>query len=390
MSGYLSAAHIDYLQRTEVGLAEPKGAFTTSPVALRRLWRVNGIGRTEKEPAIAGEHTRFTSEDVLISLYGGKIPLAFILREEPEGIAVYIGTWSPDCRESAPSAVLDARSEILKSSLASLYPAVDLSDATPVLPLLQRSGLVLGIPSAKSSDPLDRTLPIDRLLRALSGTDCFCLILAEPIAETTLSDIRSSVINETRSVETGAQSEQAPSPLAEHYLQLLKVSLGALTEGLSVGAWRTTVYLAASADSYDRLASIWSGVFGGSQSLPEPVRVLDGADVELDVARLASLWAMPDSEGMSGPGLYRHPFQFQTLLTSSQLSCYVHLPQLETPGFSVRLIPSFDSVPQPTKADDALHVGRVIHRGTETQSDYSVTLRSLDPARIRAGRDRLW
>ena len=85
---------------------------------------------------------------------------------------------------------------------------------------------------------------------------------------------------------------------------------------------------------------MWRSVFSGERSLPEPVRVFDRPEVDA----LARHWALPDREGAPGPGFYRRPFEFQTLLTTAQLASCVHLPELETPGFAVDLVPRFDTV----------------------------------------------
>jgi hypothetical protein len=66
--------------------------------------------------------------------------------------------------------------------------------------------------------------------------------------------------------------ERAPSPLAKYYSELLTAELKALSSGAEVGLWRTAVYLLGDAESYDRLASVWRGIFSGDESLPEPVR----------------------------------------------------------------------------------------------------------------------
>jgi hypothetical protein len=122
------------------------------------------------------------------------------------------------------------------------------------------------------------------------------------------------------------------------------------------------------AEGYHQVTSLWRGVFSGEGSLPEPVRVWDRDDVPM----LARSWAMIDPvDEAAAPGLYRHPFQHQTLLTSNQLAVYVHFPSLETGGFAITQIPDFDTVPPP--ADQAsLVVGTVVERQRVTATPFGI------------------
>jgi hypothetical protein len=366
---------LDYLQR--IGFnpiplpANPP--LTTAPPALRRLLHVGGIGRMEKllppnqpnqrqaggQPGEPEQAARMLSEDVLTGLYGYKIPLAFLVLGEPGGVAIYMGVWSPFQRENASAATLDHRGRILGAVLGSLYPAIKLAPVKEVqLPTWQWSGLALGIPTAKPPEALDNALPLDRMIRALSDASWAFLVLAEPVVEQEISKLRNAVINETRDILTAYPTTTGgiPNPLAQHYTELLKQALQALTQGQTLGAWRTAAYLLGDGTSYYRLASLWRGIFSGDQSVLDPVRVWDSADV----AALANNWAMPEIKGPAGYGHYRHPFQYQTLLTSAQLAAYVHLPQLETGGFTVELVPDFDAVPPLIQTSDALTLGKVV------------------------------
>ena len=275
----LSTFHLDYLQRSNLSPAplHPRMPSTSAPPALRRLLRVRGIGRfrkaAEENPQQENpqQPMRLVSEDLLAGLYGYEIPLAFLLRGEPGSVAVHLGTWSP-VEENASAIILEGRQEILSTVLHGLYPAIELERAAVELPELPLSGLVRGIPAAKPPDAFDAALPLDRLLRALSGTTWACLLLAQPIEEGATVDLRRSVINEMRSVEDEFQAVRGPSPLAEHYLEQLKAMLTALTDGQAVGAWRTAVYLLGDSSSYYRLSGVWRATFSGKDSRPEPVR----------------------------------------------------------------------------------------------------------------------
>jgi hypothetical protein len=332
-----------------------------------------GVGRLEKQspiPRREGEpRFRLPSEDMLIGLYGHKLPIGFLIQGGPDGVAIHLGAWSSETGKP----MLPNDQQILESGLNALYPAIDLASVQHEAALPSLCGLAIGIPSGKPPDTLDGTAQIDRLIRAMYGANWACLVLAQPAEEEATSALRQSVINETRWVQSITQAEQAPSPLAEHYIELLKVVLKTLTSGLALGVWRTAVYLLGDEASYYRLASIWRGIFSGEESLPESLKVWD-APYASDWARS---WAMPDTPAPRGPGEYHHQLLYQTLLTSTQLAAYIHLPNLETSGFTVNAVPHFDAVPPKVKAGSALYVGKVIQRKQTTKIDYRVSTKDL-------------
>jgi hypothetical protein len=318
------------------------------------------------------------TESLLIGLSGYKIPLAFLIEGRSSGLSIYFGTWSPSERESARPGVLEERRDILAALLQSLYPKVDITSVEEVLAPWTLGGLVLGVPTVSTPDPLDGGLALDRLARAMVGQRWAALVLAEPLDDEPIATLRHQVVNEMRAAKAAALSSQAPSPLEEHYSLLLKGTLDALTQAQAMGGWRTGVYLLGEPESYFRLSSVWRAHYSGDRSLPEPVRVFNG----VAAINLAGEWAMPDAPAPPGPGTYSHAFGCQTLLSSMQLSAYVHLPALEAPGFSVQIVPSFDVAPPlaDAAADEpksTVSLGSVMHGARPTDRQYRVRLRNL-------------
>ena len=249
----------------------------------------------------------------------------------------------------------------MNTVLKSLYPAVKLGPASEQHLQWPLSGLALGIPTAKMADELDHAFQLDRLIRALSDTHWAFLVLAEPMGEKAISTLRNHLISETRMIQAAYQSMGTAnilSPLAQQYTELLQLALKMQTQGQAVGMWRTGVYLLGDSTSYYRLASIWRSIFTGEKSLLEPVRVWDSPYA----ATVAAKWALPNAAEHLPPGQdhYQHPFQYQTPLTSSQLSAYIHLPQVETSGFSVNAIPDFDAIPPVLQNGKSFSLGKVI------------------------------
>ncbi len=136
--------------------------------------------------------------------------------------------------------------------------------------------------------------------------------------------------------------------------------LKSLTLSQAIGGWRTCVYLMGDKISYPSLAGIWSGIFGGEKSIADPVRTAQG---DSDLRKMAWSWTMSDQPGVPGPGFFRHPYQYQSVLSSKQLAGYVHLPRLETPGFEINLIARFDVEAQTVTAERRIQLGKVVPSG---------------------------
>jgi len=400
-----STDHVDYLQRNNY--APPpipaQTPMTTAPPNLRRLWHICGVGKNQRNAsgqqsvrgksgweekereystAMMNEQLRLPSEDVLIGLAGFRMPVAFLVVGQERGVRINLGTWSQKERENASPAVLNSRCHVVGTLLESLYPAVDMQMSKSVqLPPLALGGQVLGVPTIKQADPRDGALPWDRLVRAMHGSKWAVLVLAEPVSNRMINNLRHALLNEQRSVQAAADATHSPSPLAKAYTFLLDVCLKGMTQGQAVGSWRTAVYLLGDENSYYRLASVWQSIFSGEASLPESVRVWERPEV----VELAGAWALPDLPGSPPPGHYQHPFTYQTLLTSNQLAAYIHLPVLETTGFRVELVPDYDIVPRSVTDQKSLSLGQVMDRTRKTSSQYKLGLKDINRHSLVAG-----
>jgi uncharacterized protein DUF87 len=385
----LTSDDLDYVQRT--GFEPPRlgGVPPASvvPDALRSCVRVTGVGRLDKErhphPASANPDTAPVpaTADLLVTLHTHRVPVAFLVDGTPGRVGIRVGTWLP--RGGSPATVA-ANTDVVETGLRSLFPAVDLRREGPEAGRTawatsspwQCGGLVLGLPTWKPPDHLDPVVPLDKLLRAMVGTRWAALVLAQPVEEMAVRELRLRLVNEMRATETAARTAGLASALAEHYLQLLQAQLQNLTEGQGLGAWRTAVYLLGDDVSYWRLAGLWRGLWSGRRSLPEPVRVFDRDEAPA----LAGAWALPEPGPQPpAPGHYRHPFAHQTLLSSGQLAAYVDFPTVETTGFAIRQVPDFDTVPPRLPAPDErpLVVGTVVERDQVTTTPYGVPLDAL-------------
>jgi hypothetical protein len=370
----VSTAAVDYLQRVQMVPALRGGGATAAPLAARRLVRVVAVGQpTRAVPPLPAEGVAFEPPTLplLVGLAGAGTPVAFLLEGHGQGVSVRLGTWAGD---GTGDAALDAGQAMLLAVLEGSYPVVDIAAAGVATPRLGCGAFGLGVPSPAVVDPRDGALPIDRLVRSMTGLRWAALVLAAPVGADWLSADRNGVLNEMRAAATAVQATGLRSPLGEHYLELLQARLEALAGAQARGGWRTAVYLLGPGPTEAAaLASAWRAVFSGAKSVPEPVRTV----AHPAVADLAAHWALPDDPERPGPGSYRHPFAAQTLLSSVQLAAYVHLPALETPGFGVRIVPRFDTVAAADAADAGLAVGRITRHRRDTGADYRISLRSL-------------
>src|ERR1700722_4029483 len=382
-AGWFSTQSVDYLQRSGPLPPEVAGAVTAGRASTRRLLRVSGIGRRDKEqrpPRLQpGESWRSAMAGPITGLYGYRIPLAFLLECRGGAVRIQLGTWAS--RDDAAPTAQDRRRDVLASVLHGMHPSMTLQDGTPLPADLPLGGLALGIPAPDGIDDSDGSAPVDRIIRSLAGGRWAVLVLAYPVAESVVGGLRAQVLNEIRAVHSTVASEGASSPLADQYIEQLTHGLTSAAEALATGAWRSAAYLLGDSESYPRLAAAWRSVFSGPQSRPEPVRVFD----RREVTGLASAWAMPDDQGGPGPGHFRRPFEFQTLLTTGQLAAYVHLPELEVPGFSIDLAPRFYLVSAGQPESGGVLVGQILRHKRDSGAAYRIALPSLTRHAFVAG-----
>lgn len=372
---------LDDLQRTSYGPPPIDLSRLTHPgPAHRRALPVRGVGKPDKsvldgvllstgaswsrERKPVGQQgvqrppanrPRLPSEDLLIGLSTYEIPVAFQLRNEGTQTTVEIGTW---LTPRAEASVVEENLMIVAATLRAVHLSIDLDE--PMIPARRewpRGGIALGLPSLRLNETGAAELPIDRLIRAMRGMPWACTIVAQPLAETEIRTIRNEVISEIRAVQN-AVTTRGPSPMELYYVELLQQRADSLQDAQATGAWRTGAYLAGTERSFYALTSIWRAIFSGADSQVEPLRTYElGYAVEC-----AQSWALPDPARDHGAAMagFRHRFAHQTLLNSSQLAAYIHLPAQETSGFRVDTVPMFDTSPQEAMAGEPIRLGRVI------------------------------
>lgn len=372
----ITTEHLDYLQRSGVKLPDitSLGQLTTAQRESRLLWHIKGVGQVDKSPKKTQEKEyRSPYEDLIIGMHGLRIPMAFFVEGSNQGIKIHWGTWGRENGLRNNITQSRFRQAMLRTSLEAIYPKIHLTECEINKSDYTKVGFSLGIPTSKPFNPIDGSMSMDRLIRAMGDSNWGFLILAEPAEENSVSHLRRNVIEEIRRIQNAIESKQAPAPLIKHYEELLGESLKNWTKGMALGSWRTGVYLMGDDLSYYHLASLWRGLYTGDKSILEPIR-----NQQFQPAfDWIKNWALPDIRATTGPGFFSHPLAFQSIITSQQLSVYCHLPQLETPGFSISNVPDFDTVPQESFDKETIRLGRIMKYSKLINQDYEIAVSKL-------------
>ena len=359
--------HLDYIQRFQ----EPVDNFITDLAAVKgrtyiSLFRVTQTSQPIKLDTIPMEY-------VLAGLYGIGINPVFLLRNMEGVLSISIGAWDRDEKGLADKA------DQLRTLLKSIYSFFKTDKEEYSTVIFENNGISLGIPTAKLFlDPGEKSpylMPIDKLLQALKTSKNWqTIVLAQAVGEITTNKYLNNTLIEERGVSRLMKDQQVPNPLAQNYLDLLEVSKKNIELAKEIGCWKTAVYLSGDGLNFRKLSGLWKAIFSGEDSLPEPIQSVPIPDFKTAVKE----FNFPDTESTKGPGDYLHPSRYLSLLNSRQLSAYIHLPNFETPGFSIVRTPDFDSVQQLIDAKDDIFTLGEIFKGKElTTSPYSVKIKDL-------------
>jgi Helicase HerA, central domain len=355
-------AHLRAVRVRGIGKADksaPDGMQLTAGASRNRGRKPVGQQGIQRPPA---DRARLPSEDLLVGLSTYEIPVAFQLRNEGTQTSVEIGTW---LTQDAEPTVVEENLMIAAATLRAVHLSIDLEPMIPGPLRWPCGGIALGLPSVRPSETGNTELPVDRLIRAMRGMPWACTIVAQPLAETEIRTIRNEIVSEIRAVQS-AMTTRGPSPMEQYYIELLQQRADSLQDAQATGAWRTGAYLSGTGQSFYALTAIWRAIFSGADSQVEPLRTY-----ELDHAvECAHRWALPDPVRVHGAATagFRHRFTHQTLLNSSQLAAYIHLPAQETSGFRVDTVPMFDTSPQEAPVGEPIRLGRVIEARDYRQS----------------------
>lgn len=389
-----STAHLDYVVRTFLDDFQgvyPKSIDASdlhvpSPQSLQVL-QVRELSRTWTDsivPQRNDDRPRYRSEDLLSGAFGAGIPLFMTVLSDRHDVTISLGTYPGAMAHPDPGDALTLTALLDAHYPGSRLEAVDGEALVEELrPFLASGhlGLLTGFPTVKESDEADRPTQLDRVLRAMSGQRWGMMIMAEPVAGPLVRSLIHATANELRNIENAEQMKQRRGPLAEAYFRRLELLATEYEAGVAAGMWTVATYFfALDGAVFNALASTLVGVFGGVESFPDPVRVIELGDPGPLRSGLGPILLGT----VDPPGDFRYPYSFQTLLNSARLANLFHLPRLEAPGFTVRESVRFDVSPAPPN-EAAISLGEVLDRRRETGKEYPLTASALNKHALVVG-----
>jgi len=328
---------------------------------LARFWSEEEARRQGGEPVHFEQHM----EDLITGCAGLKLPVVFCLLGRPRGVEVYMG-WegqqadrllAPALRGAFPGIQLDPRPANLGAALKNTA-------------FFNHMGRMTGVPTRKAGfgrreaegggERRGQVQQIERLVRALAGQEFGLLVVAKPIpgpliAQATgqgLEMIRqvSALVKSQVQLRTGVSSEQIDRQ-AQYCVELLERNLQRLTQGKAQGMWKTEVTCFAPAqETLFKLLALLRGVFGGTDSRPDPVRT------------------MPCQRDLP----QQTDDAFSTWLNSAELATLCQLPKEEAPGYVVSDYARFDIALPMLPVVDPLPIGKVLDGVQPTGDWYAV------------------
>jgi hypothetical protein len=371
-----STAHIEYLEKRFLDQLDGKidlRHLKTLGLGASSLLKIKGMSnfwelRDEKIVSL-----RLFMEDIMSGLHEAGIPLIFAIFGRTENVDIVMGTAAEGAQDA------ETGLKIIKTSLQGSFQGIELEEQPEdyLKSSLQNfafSGLVTGISTEKVGTEKIGVEQIERLIRGLYGKDYGYLVLATPATKAEINNSYNSVLNELRIViEERARIEKSAgleSPLAKRYKELLEAYLNKLQLAKNQGMWHTQIFLLSKdRDTMRHLKAVVKSVFGGKESLPEPIRTFDIEGTIKDPIIIA------DPAPLS-PGQFFYPYSFVTALNSTDLGNFVNLPTQETPGFQIKPYARFH-VSKADKEGSALSVGEIMDQGVKTGNFYKVSLNSL-------------
>lgn len=386
-----STEHIDYLQRNFLG-PQITGDASVLFRGIRnyddvRLLHIEGLPRFwlgSEQKALA---TRQLMADLFAGLHAEKIPTVFMVLGTLNRINIFIGSYRDN--ESWPWALSRATVEddlrTIEGSLHSAFPgillrqgsSIEWDDIYRVIRSAPGCSLVTGTPTAKLGTEHLGVEQIERLIRGMYGRHWGYIVIAKPYPPQSAVNLYNEGLNELREI-ANAQASAGASPIADAYAELVKRYLVRHALGKTTGLWRLTAYcFGADSLSFLRVRAVTQAVFGGEESLPDPLRLVDCFGYAREIAHLGQL-VLPCQQ--ASPARIAYEWQYASVLNSGELATLAHLPQEEMPGYVVKDYARFDvSPPDLGRATDGrrVQVGEIMDRGRRTENDYTIGLDRL-------------
>jgi len=367
-----STKHIEYLEKDfldELGGRIDPSSFKGKDLGIDSLLKVKGLSSFWELSDEKVASLRLFMEDIISGLHEAEIPLIFGIFGGAEKVELVIGTTTGDSPNE------ESHIRIVKTSLKASFQGIDLEDQ-PNGSLEDRlrdfkfTGLVTGTSTGKVGSEKVGVEQVDRLIRGLYGRDYGYLVTAVPANKGEIDELYNSVLNEMRIVQDSEKSIGMESPIGKRYSELLSFYLNKLQLAKNQGMWHTLIYIySKDRETLDHAKAIVKSVFGGRESLPEPIRTID------IVGGVKKPQLIMNPTPIS-PGQFFYPYSYMTSLNSADLANFVNLPTQEMPGFQVKPYSRFH-VSKAEASGDFLSVGEIQDQGIGTGNLYKIPIASL-------------
>lgn len=333
---------------------------------LARFWSGEEAEKHGEEPVHFEQHM----EDLITGWAGLGLSIAFCLLGRSQGIEVFTGVQgqqsarfvAPVLRGAFPGILVDDQPVKLGTMLkdTSFFDHMGRMTGVPT----RKAGLVTR-QTRGGGERRGQVQQIERLVRALAGQEFGVLVIAKIIdaqqithaTQQGLELIRqaSALVKSQVQIRTGVSSEQT-NRQAQYCVELLEYNLQRLTQGKAQGMWLTDITCFAPAtETLLKMLALLRGVFGGPDSLPDPVRTF-----------------------ICQPGLPPQGSDaFSTWLNSAELATLCQLPKEEVPGYTVTDYARFDVALPDEMIADPLRIGRVLDGQRPTGEWYAIDRRDF-------------
>lgn len=398
--GQFSTAHIDYIQRNFLPnrvIGDPNSLFC----GVRnyndiRLLHVQGLARFWQESEEKALAVRQLVADMYTGLHGEHIPVAFLIIGTSERINIFLGTFrDSEATWPWPLSRGGVRGDIatIRGSLRSSLPGISLrecseNDWLQIYRIIRNANghsAIVGTPTAKVGTRMLGVEQIERLIRGMYGCSWGYMVISKPLPFQAARNYHIQTLNELHAVEN-AQTASAHHHIAESYENLLKRLAQRYELGKSSGLWRTSAYcFGADPFSFLRVRALTTAIFGGEESLPDPLRTIDCPGYSKEIAHLGQLIAPCQT---AAPGQVVYDYEFANVLSSVELATLAHLPQEEMPGYSVKSYARFSVSPPSsslTRQPQKLELGQIVDWDNITSNKYVINTSSLTQHGLIAG-----
>lgn len=291
--------------------------------------------------------------DILNSSVRNRVPFAYAIIGNENGINVYVGT-------------LKILVESLKSSYEAVFPGIDI-EYTLENPLRTSpntyGGMFTGIPTDKLAAD-KKVFQIENICRGMQGKKFTYVILASGISDITVLYGHEKLLQEKEEIfpfinqtitggAQGNQSIQKQNFSCKEYFENLEILEQSIKIGMIRGMWRVNGYFAADSVADERqLGSIIKASFSGGESRPEPFRIIEYNSIKDVISNIQIIADLAENPELHPLGKWKrtgdnqvitlYNYKFQTILNSNQLATMCQLPSKEFPGFYLDEYVEFD------------------------------------------------